>query len=82
MEERHPGTIDHVVSGLYLALVIADAVIVADVLSGGNLHRWGSRQSRALYRWVTEPMQVEADVRCQAAWVIWEAMELLEEAQL
>lgn len=66
-------------AALSLVLMCVDVVIVADILSGGNLHRWGARQARAMYRWATEPMQREAEVRRQAAWLIWEAMQVLEE---
>lgn len=81
MGEHHPDAAERVLAIVYIGLVLADMVIVADVVSGGNLHRWWTRRTRAVYRWVTEPLQQEADVRRETAWLIWEAMQLLEEAQ-
>lgn len=79
MDER-PSGVAEVLSILYIALGVADLVIVADIVSGGELHRWGARRIRAMYRWAVEPLRREADMRRQAAWVIWEAMQLLEDA--
>lgn len=80
MDEQHRDTAGTVLSALYVGLVFADLVIVADVISGGELHRWAARQARSVYRWATEPLQREADTRREAAWVIWEAMQMLEDA--
>lgn len=80
MDEQHRDPTGTVLSVLYVALVFADLLIVADVISGGELHRWAGRQARGVYRWATEPLQREADTRREAAWVIWEAMQLLEDA--
>lgn len=72
-------TAERVISIIYVALVAADIAVVADIISGGNLHRWWTRRTRALYRWASDPFQREAEVRRQASWVVWEAMQLLEE---
>lgn len=80
MGEHHASGAETIISVLYIGLVLADVIIVADIVSGGNLYRWWKRQTTRVYRWATEPLQQEAEVRREAAWVIWEAMQLLEDA--
>lgn len=64
----------------YTAVALADLIVVADIISNGALHRWAVRQIRAAYHAVTDPFAHEAEVRKASAWVVWEAMQLLEEA--
>lgn len=78
-EARAASRVEHVLAAVYVALVLADALIVVDVLAAGALHRWAARRARWAYRSVAGPVQHEAEIRRQAAWVVWEAMQLLEE---
>ncbi len=73
--------VEVVVSAVYTTLVLADALIVINVLTGGNLQRWAVRQCRAVYRAVVGPFEQEAEIRRAASWLVWEAMQVLEEAQ-
>ncbi len=69
-----------VLSAAYTALVLADLVVVVDIISNGALHRWAARHARSLYRQITDPLRSEAEMRRASAWVVWEAIQLLEEA--